>query len=105
MNKIVRERYPVNRLPEDLRGDLDPSTEVTVTVESTTPVDDGVSITGLIEEVRRRTRTRFRDDQDIVEYVRRVREGGDLSPWIEDASTSTPTSSSPSSNPKSSNGN
>src|SRR5262249_44962326 len=32
MNKIVRENYPASKLPEDLRGGIDPSTRVTVTV-------------------------------------------------------------------------
>jgi hypothetical protein len=33
MNRIVREHYPVAKLPEDLREGLDPSAEVIVTVE------------------------------------------------------------------------
>lgn len=33
MNKIVRERYPVARLPDDLRVLLDPSKTVTLVIE------------------------------------------------------------------------
>jgi hypothetical protein len=33
MNKIVREHYPVERLPEDLRGGLEGQATVTVTLE------------------------------------------------------------------------
>jgi hypothetical protein len=32
VNRIVREHYPVGRLPEDLRGDLDLSAKVTITL-------------------------------------------------------------------------
>jgi hypothetical protein len=33
MNKTVREHYPASKLPDDLRGNLDPSSMVTVTVD------------------------------------------------------------------------
>jgi hypothetical protein len=32
MNRIVREHYPASRLPDDLRGDVDRSSMVTVIV-------------------------------------------------------------------------
>jgi hypothetical protein len=32
MNRIIRENYPVSKLPEDLRGAVDPSSTVTVIV-------------------------------------------------------------------------
>ncbi len=32
MNKIIRERYPASKLPEDLRAGVDPSSTVTVTI-------------------------------------------------------------------------
>ena len=34
MNRIVRERYPADRLPEDLRDQIGDATEVRVTVEA-----------------------------------------------------------------------
>ena len=33
MNKITREHYPASKLPEDLRLGIDPTRQVTVTVE------------------------------------------------------------------------
>lgn len=33
MNKIVREHYPASKLPEDLRGSIEPGASVRVTVE------------------------------------------------------------------------
>lgn len=33
MNRIVREHYPVSKLPEELRQGLEPNGSVTVTVE------------------------------------------------------------------------
>lgn len=33
MNRIVREHYPVSKLPEDLREGIDPAADVVVTVE------------------------------------------------------------------------
>ena len=33
MNRIVREHYPVSKLPEELREGLEPGASVTVTVE------------------------------------------------------------------------
>jgi hypothetical protein len=33
MNKIVREHYPVSKLPEELRPGTDPNAQVTVTIE------------------------------------------------------------------------
>ncbi|MCI0467452.1 MAG: hypothetical protein L0Y57_10685 [Beijerinckiaceae bacterium] len=33
MNKIVREHYPVSKLPEDLREGLEPGAEVRITME------------------------------------------------------------------------
>ncbi len=36
MNKIVREHYPVAKLPDDLRPSGDPGARVTVTIEEET---------------------------------------------------------------------
>ena len=32
MNRITRQHYPASKLPEDLRGNVDPSASVTVTI-------------------------------------------------------------------------
>ena len=37
MNKIVREHYPVEKLPEDLRAELGLAQTVTVVIEAETP--------------------------------------------------------------------
>jgi len=40
MNRIVKEHYPVSKLPEDLRAGIDPASMVTVTImeeEATAP--------------------------------------------------------------------
>ncbi len=43
MNKIVREHYPVSKLPEDLREGLKPDEEVRITIESdSTPDFDAI---------------------------------------------------------------
>lgn len=40
MNKIVREHYPVEKLPEDLRAELGLARMVTVTIEAEQPARD-----------------------------------------------------------------
>ena len=41
--RVVIENYPVENLPEDLRGEIDPSHRVRVTVEDASdPVNDSV---------------------------------------------------------------
>jgi hypothetical protein len=42
MNKIVREHYPVERLPADLRAELPGQSSVTVTLEAETSALRGV---------------------------------------------------------------
>jgi hypothetical protein len=37
MNKIVKEHYPVERLPEDLRAGLEPTSRVTITLVEEAP--------------------------------------------------------------------
>ena len=32
MNKLTREHYPASKLPDDLRGQIDPSGHVTITI-------------------------------------------------------------------------
>ncbi|HZB61602.1 MAG TPA: hypothetical protein VE423_02930 [Microvirga sp.] len=67
MNKIVREHYPVNKLPEDLRELLDPSKPVTLVIEQ--------------EESPRASKETFRDffgaakerNTSVAEAVGRIR--------------------------------
>lgn len=39
MNKIVREHYPVEKLPEDLRAELGLARTVTLTIETDVPTE------------------------------------------------------------------
>ncbi|MGO9008440.1 MAG: hypothetical protein ACLQIQ_17825 [Beijerinckiaceae bacterium] len=43
MNKIIKEHYPVAKLPEDLREGLEPEQQVTVTVESASDLIKGLN--------------------------------------------------------------
>jgi hypothetical protein len=63
MNKIVREHYPVERLPEDLRRDLEGSTSVRLTLE-----------VGSTSASRSR---------DVLERARQMREAGLIKPTTE----------------------
>jgi hypothetical protein len=40
------------------------------------------SLLKIIEEGRRHSRGTFRSADEIVDYIRVVRDGGDLSPWL-----------------------
>lgn len=70
MNKIVREHYPVEKLPEDLRRDLDPSRPVTLSIEQEdSPGEAPGSLTAILEEMRDRRIS----SADPVERVRALR--------------------------------
>ena len=65
MNRIVRENYPVSKLPEDLRAGVDPSSTVTVTIveeekrpEKVMSLDEIFSLEGF----RRRSAKEIDDD-------------------------------------------
>jgi hypothetical protein len=65
MNRIVRENYPVSKLPEDLRVGVDPSSTVTVTIveeekrpEKVMTLDEIFSLKGF----RRRSAEEIDDD-------------------------------------------
>ena len=77
MNKIVREHYPVANLPEDLREGLDPSgmAVVTVTLEPTTRKSSGLDV---VRQYRAKHAPRYHSDQEIVDLVRRIRDGEPL---------------------------
>jgi hypothetical protein len=77
MNKIVREHYPVNRLPEDLREGLNPNDVVRVVIEEAHAERSGDrsadELRKLIEEARRTAPL----DQDSVARVRKLRDEWD----------------------------
>jgi hypothetical protein len=48
------------------------------------------SLLEMIEEGRKHSRGTFRSIDDIVDYIRVVRDGGDLSPWLGKAAAAAP---------------
>jgi hypothetical protein len=76
MNKIVREHYPISRLPEDLREGLDPNGMAVVTVTETGEMRAYSKGLDAITDYRRKHKPRYQTDKEIVDLVRRIR-GGD----------------------------
>jgi hypothetical protein len=74
MNKIVREHYPASKLPDDLRGDVDPSSMVTVTVdEEEKPPEHVMSL----EEIFSLEGFRRRSGAEIDADIRQMRDEWD----------------------------
>lgn len=75
MNRIVREHYPVSRLPEDIRRDLEGTTSVTLTVEVDPPA---VSRTRAVLRRARKLREagiiKPVTEREAVDRVRRLRD-------------------------------
>jgi hypothetical protein len=78
VNKIVREHYPVANLPEDLREGLDPTGTAIVTVTPEPAAAAKTSPLDIVREYRAKHSPRYRDDQEILDLVRRVRDGDPL---------------------------
>jgi hypothetical protein len=74
MNKIIREHYPVSKLPSDLREGLDPSSEVKVTVEKEeTPPHTVMTL----EDILAARKPPYRTAAEIDADLRRGREDAD----------------------------
>ena len=74
MNKIVREHYPVNALPEDLREGLDPKGNVRVVIEENiSPVAQQKKLLELLEAARQSAPL----DDDPVGRIRKLRDEWD----------------------------
>jgi len=73
MNKIVREHYPVSKLPEDLREGVDPDATVTVTVEDLKRPERVMTL----DEIFALRRPPYRSAEEIVSDVRRQRDEWD----------------------------
>jgi hypothetical protein len=71
MNRIVRENYPVSKLPEDLRVGVDPSSTVTVTIVEEEKRPERVMT---LEEIFALRRPPFRTAEEIDEDLRRQRD-------------------------------
>lgn len=83
MNRIVREHYPVSKLPEDLREEFTGSTEVTLIVEArTTPTDEREGPEppygrGAFSRYRHLTKANFKSTDEVVAHVRALRDEWD----------------------------
>ena len=73
MNRIIRENYPASKLPDDLRGSVDPSSIVTVTIEEQKPSEKVMSL----EEIFAARRPPFRTADEIDAELRRQRDEWD----------------------------
>jgi hypothetical protein len=74
MNRIIRENYPASKLPEDLRGGVDPSSTVTVTIVEEERRPDHVMS---LEEIWALRAPPFKTAQEIDDYLRRQRDEWD----------------------------
>ena len=74
MNRTVKQNYPASRLPEDLRGNLDPSSTVTVTIVEEEKRPENVPT---LEEIFARRRPPFRTKEEIDAELRRQRDEWD----------------------------
>jgi hypothetical protein len=78
MNKIVREQYPVSKLPDDLRGPLPHGATVRVTIESAeTPVKSVKEIMQDIEAARSRGDWPSVSTEQAVARIRALRDEWD----------------------------
>jgi hypothetical protein len=92
MNKVIRKIVPVSDLPKQLQAEFDPTAQVEIVGPAATDPVPSESLVEVFEEYRRDRRPPFRSPTDVVDYVRAVRDGGDLEPWLGPCSTSTRTS-------------
>ncbi|MEI2385710.1 hypothetical protein [Breoghania sp. JC706] len=79
MNRIVKEHYPVEKLPEDLREGLAPGTMVSVTLETEASAATPRSVEDLLQltEVVRRTLPRRVSGKDAAQRIRDLRDEWD----------------------------
>jgi len=73
MNKIVREHYPAERLPEELQEGLAPDARVTVTIETEVPPEKVLTL----EEMFALRREVFSSPEEVVRHVRALRDERD----------------------------
>lgn len=79
MNRIVREHYPVEKLPEDLRTGLPPHVFVTVTVQapSTRPIQRRTKKTpdpDFFRRLRSKAPPPTKTAEDISRYISELRD-------------------------------
>lgn len=76
MNRLVREHYPVSKLPDDLREGFEGQTDVRVTIDVAAGSD---SASPAVEEghfgrFKHLRRSNFGDMDEVVSYVRSLRD-------------------------------
>jgi 2-methylcitrate dehydratase PrpD len=76
MNKIVREHYPVEKLPEDLRRLVPQASEVTleITFAAERHPMTGAEAATLMREQRKSVQEKGRTMEEIVREVRELRD-------------------------------
>lgn len=74
MTRIVRNHYPVDKLPEDLRKAVRPATSVNVTLVPDTSVRSMSEIRKSIVALRARPDFKPVDPQDAVDRIRALRD-------------------------------
>ena len=74
MNRTIREHYPASKLPDDLRGGVDPSASVTVTIEEEEKRPEKVMT---LEEIWALRTPPFRTAKEIDDDLRRQRDERD----------------------------
>lgn len=89
MNKIIKEHYPVAKLPEDLRDGLNPAQEVRITIEIASDIQAASEEKTLpswfrrldrvlsVEEIFTLRRPPFRSGEEIDAEIRRQRDEWD----------------------------
>jgi hypothetical protein len=78
MNKIIRENYPVSKLPEDLRPTNDPAARVKVTIEEETIGEEQPPEKVMtLEEICALRRPPYRTKEEIDADLRRDRDEWD----------------------------
>jgi hypothetical protein len=74
MNRIVLHHFPASKLPDEMRGKVDPSSTVTVTVEEEENRPERVMT---LEEIWALRAPPFRTAEEIDEQLRRDRDEWD----------------------------
>ncbi len=77
MNKIVREHYPVENLPEDLRAELGVARTVTLVIEAEDDHSRRDARAAAIAELLEHRRKLVPSTSDSVEQVRKLRDEWD----------------------------
>jgi hypothetical protein len=73
MNRIVLQHFPASKLPDEMRGNVDPSSTVTVTIEEEMRPEKVMSL----EEIFAARRPPFRTAEEIDAQLRRDRDEWD----------------------------